>query len=176
LSAALALSAITVTPVSLAAPPTEYEVKAVFLYNFSQFVSWPASAFDSPSAPFVIGVLGRDPFGAALESAVNGEHNGSHPIVTRRISNLADLAACHIVFIERSEFTRLGPILQALHGHNTLTVSDAERAAQRGVMIDFVTTDHHLRLQINLPAVEASGLSVSSKLLRPAEIVATEGG
>ncbi len=46
-----------------AAAPSEYQVKAVFLFNFGQFVEWPKDAFDTPQAPFVIGILGDDPFG-----------------------------------------------------------------------------------------------------------------
>src|SRR5688572_20007690 len=50
--------------------PREYQVKAVFLFNFVQFVDWPATAFPSPDAPIRIGVLGVDPFSGALEAAV----------------------------------------------------------------------------------------------------------
>ncbi len=46
-----------------AAAPAEYQVKAVFLFNFSQFMEWPPDAFPTPDTPFVIGVLGADPFG-----------------------------------------------------------------------------------------------------------------
>src|ERR1700681_3665474 len=50
----------------------EYQVKAAFLYNFAKFVDWPAEAFGSSGAPFVIGVVGDDPFGGALDQAING--------------------------------------------------------------------------------------------------------
>jgi hypothetical protein len=43
--------------------PTEYQVKAVFVYNFSRFVEWPPQSFTAPNEPFVIGILGSDPFG-----------------------------------------------------------------------------------------------------------------
>ena len=36
----------------------EYHVKAVFLFNFTLFTQWPASAFAAPDTPLVIGVLG----------------------------------------------------------------------------------------------------------------------
>jgi len=65
---------------------TEYQVKAVFLYNFSHFVEWPPEAFTTPTEPFVIGILGSDPFGARMDEAVHGELINQHPMVIRRFS------------------------------------------------------------------------------------------
>ena len=59
--------------VGAAVPPAEYRVKAVFLFNFAQFVDWPPDAFTAPGQPFVIGVLGKDPFGPELDAVVRGE-------------------------------------------------------------------------------------------------------
>src|SRR5690348_11218885 len=74
---------------ALAGPvPGEYQVKAVFLFNFTHFVEWPADAFPGPAAPFVIGVLGQDPFGSALDEAVRGETVNGHPLVVQRYSGI----------------------------------------------------------------------------------------
>jgi hypothetical protein len=67
--------------------PSEYQVKAIFLFNFSHFVDWPAEAFKSPTEPFIIGVLGADPFGPRLDEAVRGEHIAGHPLVVRRFNS-----------------------------------------------------------------------------------------
>ena len=67
-----------------APPAAEYQVKAAYLFNFGQFVEWPPQAYDSPSAPFVIGVVGEDPFGKTLDEVVAGESLGGHPLVVRR--------------------------------------------------------------------------------------------
>ena len=67
--------------VSAAVPPAEYRVKAVFLFNFAQFVDWPPDAFTAPGQPFVIGVLGKDPFGAELDSAVRRERLAKDAVV-----------------------------------------------------------------------------------------------
>ena len=48
----------------------ENQLKAVFLFNFAQFVEWPPSAFHEPADPIVIGVLGDDPFGPYLDGLV----------------------------------------------------------------------------------------------------------
>lgn len=149
----------------------EYQVKAAFLFNFSQFVSWPPRAFSSANAPIVIAVLGRDPFGTDLDAIVSGEHVDGHPLAVRRYSDVSEVEGCQILFIDRSESAQLPQILQALRGRAILTVSDIEGSAQSGVMIDLVTQSDHIRMHINLAAARASGLTVSSQLLRLARII-----
>ena len=43
--------------------PNEYSVKAVFLYSFGRYIEWPENTFHNESDPFVIGIVGEDPFG-----------------------------------------------------------------------------------------------------------------
>jgi hypothetical protein len=124
----------------------------------------------------IIGVLGENPFGQALEEAVRGEQIGSRPLVVRHWTRIEDIDSCHILYISASEQPRREQILARLKPHSTLTVSDGEDFARRGGMIRFFTDHNRIRLQINLEAVRAARLTISSKLLRPAEIVADNGG
>ena len=156
-----------------AASPTEYEVKAAFLYNFARFVEWPESAFSDPKAPFVVGVFGFDPFGADLDEAVRGETVRGHPLVVRRIRTAAEAADCQIIFIHSSERERLDDLLVVLDKRSTLTVSDAEGVAQHGVMIRLLTQAGRIRMRINVDSARAAQLTISSNLLRSAEIVGT---
>ena len=153
----------------------EYQVKAVFLFNFAQFVEWPSGTFQAPDAPFVIGVLGQDPFGAQLDEVARGETVGQRPLAIRRYRSIGELQDCNILYIGREEIPALPQVLAALNGRSILTVSDAGDADQRGVMIQLVTDHNHIRLRIDLEAARARNLTISSKLLRPAEIVGGPG-
>ena len=170
------LLALAAAPVRAQAPaaPTEYQVKAVFLFNFSQFVDWPAAAFADGRAPLVIGVLGSDPFGATLDEIVRGETVNGRPLAVRRYQSVEQIDVCHILFIERSQSERLDAVLAALKGRNVLTVGDFEGFARRGGMIRFMTVGNKIRLRINLAAAQEAKVTISSKLLRPAEIVAPD--
>ncbi len=156
-----------------AALSREYQVKAVFLFNFAQFVEWPSPAFPEAQTPLVIGVLGDDPFGAYLDETVRGETVNHRPLVVRRFRSVEEIDTCHVLFISRSEADRLGETIASLKGRNILTVGDTEGFSRRGVMIRFVTVDNKIRLRINLDAAKAAQLTISSKLLRPAELVTT---
>jgi len=151
----------------------EYQVKAVFLFNFAQFVEWPTNAFPEAQTPLVIGVLGEDPFGAYLDETVRGEKVNNRSLVVERYRRVEEIKNCHVLFISRSEADRLAEILAKLKGRHILTVGDADSFAQRGGMIRFVTEKNKIRLKVNLEAAKAASLTISSKLLRPAEIVTT---
>lgn len=170
--AAVALAAKE--PRGQSSPTREYQVKAVFLFNFAQFVEWPANAFAEPQTPLVIGILGDDPFGPYLDEAVRGETVNNHPLVVQRYRRAEDITTCHILFISTSEDAHLGQVLDDLKGRNILTVGEGDRFAVRGGMIRFIMDHNRVRLRINLEATEAANLKLSSKLLRPAEIVGPE--
>jgi hypothetical protein len=153
----------------------EYQVKAVFLLNFAQFVDWPADAFPDADTPVVIGVLGDDPFGGVLDQTVRGERLGGRSFQVRRYQRVDEIKICHILFIARSEESRPEDVLAGLKNRPILTVSDVDGFAERGGMIRFVTDRNRIRLQINPPAAEAAHLTISSKLLRLAEIVTPTG-
>jgi len=167
-AAALLLAAGLLRAGPALAAPTAQQVEAVFLFYFTQFVSWPPQAFPDSGSPIVIGVLGTDPFHGALDQAVAGERVNGRPIVVRRLQRIADAAGCHVLYISGSEAPRLAQILSALKGHAVLTVSDIDHFARSGGIIRFVLIDEHVRLRVNAPAARAAGLTLSSKLLRAA--------
>jgi uncharacterized protein DUF4154 len=160
-------------PRAQAVAPAEYQLKAVFLFNFAQFVEWPTEAFPEARTPLIIGVLGQDPFGAYLDETVRGETVNGRPLAVQRYLRVDEVKTCHILFVSRSEVNRLEPILTHLKGRNILTVSDAVGFAELGGIIRFVTERNKIRLRINLEAAKGANLTISSKLLRPAEIVTT---
>ena len=144
-----------------------YQVKAAFLYNFSQFVEWPKQSLQD-NAPFVIGIIGDDPFGTYIDALVKGEKAGRHPIVVRRFNSVVDLENCQILYLNVSNSAE---VAKSLRDRSILTISDAENFASEGGMIRFVTTNNKIRLQINPSVVRAAKLDISSKLLRLAEII-----
>jgi hypothetical protein len=149
----------------------EYQIKAVFLFNFAQFVDWPPQAFAGTQSPLVIGVLGEDRFGTYLDEVVRSETVNNRPLVVERFQRTEDIRECQVLFISDSEAGRLDQILAGLKGRSILTVSDTDGFSRSGGMIRFVTENNRIRLRINLAAARSAGLTISSKLLRPAEIV-----
>jgi hypothetical protein len=168
----LALFACAVATLTYSAAPTESQIKSVFLFNFSQFVDWPEGVFESSEEPLVIGILGNDPFGQALDEAVAGEVIKGHPLIVRRFNDVGEIDRCHILYVDVPRM-RLANVLRSLRGRHILTVSDTRDFARAGGMIELATVGNRIRLHINLEAVKQANLEISSKLLRPARIVGT---
>lgn len=148
----------------------EYQLKAIFLYNFSQFVEWPAASFSSEQASMVIGIVGKDPFGTYLEEAISGEKMNGHPLVIERYANADEIGACQILFINLPDTKSRDQAIAAVKDKNVLTVSDAPDFLEHGGMIKFFTRQGKLKLQVNLEVTKTANLEISSKLLRLVEI------
>jgi hypothetical protein len=148
-------------------PAKEYQLKAVFLYNFTQFIDWPGNTLDASQSPFVIGIYGENKFGGYLEQAVSSERKNGRPIIIRYLSEPEEFSSCQMVFISAFD-SGLQPFL-AMRG--ILTVSDEKNFAAAGGILEFYTSDNKIKFKINLEAARKAGLMISSKLLRLAEIV-----
>jgi hypothetical protein len=150
--------------------PSEYAVKAAYLYNFGRFVEWPDKVASSAGDSFSICVLGEDPFGQIL-GALAGQTIGGKQVVAKRISKPLDGSSCRIVYISLSEEKQLNDTLFTLSKAGVLTVSDMPQFSQRGGMIQFVLDGNKVRFEINLTAAENAGLTLSSELLKVATAV-----
>jgi hypothetical protein len=169
--ATVMLVALLITPLPAAAPPqSEYGLKSIFLYNFCRFIDWPDSAFASSNEPLIIGIMGDDPFGSSLNDTIKGKKYHSRPIRIDHYRTPADIRRCHLLFISHSNAGRLDPILAAVTGKTVLTVSETEDFLNRGGMITLTAEQNRVRLRINMAALQSINLTVSSKLLRVAEI------
>jgi len=166
--------------------PSEYQLKAVFLYNFAKFVEWPAECFADPGAPIILGILGTDPFGTAIDQTIEGKTVKGRKLAIKRFEKIEDLGSpsarkkkeCyHILFISSSHSAtreRLAKILETLKDSSVLTVSEVKQFAQRGGMVNFIVKEKKIRFEINVDAVERAKLKISSKLLKLAQIVRDE--
>lgn len=165
-----AMGALSAAPV----PSREYQIKAVFLYNFVQFVEWPDAAFTDPAEPLKIGVLGDDPFGAALDEAVRGETVRSRGLVVKRAQRLAELADCQLVFFAKEEAWQASAHLEKLNERPLLTVGDTPDFARRGGVIAFYSEGKKIRFELNAGLARKLGLKISSELLELGKIVGEE--
>lgn len=147
----------------------EYQVKAAFLYNFARFTEWPDDAVGGQDAPFVLGILGEDPFGNNLEQTVSGKQVNDRPLVIRRGGTLEDIGPCHILFVSESENRRLTEILAGVASRPVLTVGESDDFTQRGGMIRLLRKADRVRFEIKARVAERAGLKISSKLLRLAD-------
>jgi YfiR/HmsC-like len=144
----------------------EYDIKAAFLLNFARFVEWPNTG------NFLgICVLGKDPFGKALDDVVDKQSAAGRPIVVRRVVLLEEARQCQILFISSSESYRLPEILTAFDKSQVLTVSEIDGFAAKGGIIGFFNGEKRVGFELNRDAASRARLNISSQLLRVARLI-----
>jgi len=151
----------------------EYEVKAVFLLNFANFVTWSPDAFSSPNDPFYICVFGDNPFADALNITIENVTVEGHNVKARYFKDLEELNSCHVLFISHSEEKNLAIILQNIKNQPVLTISDIENFVVQGGMIQFFKhgKKKKIRFYIDPITIKEANLVISANLLRIANII-----
>jgi hypothetical protein len=156
---------------SFAQGPTEYEVKAAFVYNFAKFVEWPAEVFAGPADSLRLCVLADAPVVSNLRQVASGKEVGGRSLEVRKLENLS-IDHCHVVFVTRAgDRAELQQFLDAARDRSVLTVADMDGFLAQGGMINLVFDHDRIRFDINLQAAQKARLKLSSKLLNLAKSV-----
>ena len=149
----------------------EYKLKAYFLAHFVGYTTWPKAAFEKEDSPFVLLVIGEDPFGEQLEKSMEKVRLGKHAVRIERRAQLEELPRAHMVFLARSNAKDLDALLEHEAVAGALLVSDSDGHAELGAHVNFFLDDKHLRFAVNNDAAKRAGLSISSEMLKLARIV-----
>ena len=145
--------------------PTEQAIKAAFLYKFLGYVEWRRGALAEPASPIVIGVLGADDIAEALRTLASGRAVGDHPIEVRRVHPGDPLERIHMLFVGRTESSRVAQLAPVAQQHGVLLVTDFEGALDEGSAINLLVIGNRVRFEVSLDATEKSGLRLSSRML-----------
>jgi|SRR5580658_1015400 hypothetical protein len=149
--------------------PSEYDVKAAYLFNFGKFMRLSGAAGGPRHANFEICILGRDPIGHVIDDITANENIDNRAVRVVRVTDAyAAARECDVAFISPEEGEGIQADLTALGKSDVLTVSDAPEFLKAGGMIQFVTQGNHVRFAVNLDAVGRTHLVLSSELLRVA--------
>lgn len=167
----LALALPSRTQTAGSSDSSEYLIKAGFIYNFSNLMQWPASAFSKSDSPIVIGILGTDTFGGMLDEVLGGKKVNGRSFLVKHLKWGMELKDCNIVFVSPSETAHLEEIFHLLKGLPILTIGETPSFARRGGVINFIVVDDKVRFEVNVEAAKQADINISSRLLALAKIV-----
>lgn len=151
----------------------EYDVKAVFLYNFTRYVQWPEAV---EAGDLTIVVLGESGIVEPLREIARKRATGQSPIVVRQCLEVGQIGRPRILFIARSAVPQIARVLEATRGTDILTVGEAEGLAARGVAVNFVERDGTIKFEMSERTLREARVQVSSQLLKLAILVDEESG
>jgi hypothetical protein len=158
-----------------AAVAPEPESTAALIFKIGKFVHWPEEAFADSAGTLRLCIVGRDDFGASIDSLAGRALQG-RVIVIARISDAEQPATeCRIVFISNSERERVPALLNAVARSPVLTISDIDGFASEGGMIGLGTNASKVHFEINTAASARAGLKIGSQLLQIATLIEDQG-
>lgn len=138
----------------------EYDIKAMFLYNFLKYVEWPDAPQDNV---YRVGVIGNSGITQSLERLAASKRGDARKIeIVRMLPGTAQ--ACHILFVPNSSSIDLQELSRRFQGQGVLVVTEYHRAPEKGAGINLVNIDSKVRFEIYIAAIKQSGLKVSSQL------------
>ncbi|GLS25674.1 YfiR family protein [Marinibactrum halimedae] len=141
------------------------QAKAIFIYNFANFVEWPDDAFLSTNSPLKVCLYGSVPFGIFLD-AVNGTLIGQRQLMVVRTANIETLEdGCQILFVGQDKRAQLPDFWSNIKYVYVLSVGEQEGFVDNGGVINILRTTDRVQFQINISNALEQGLFLSSDLL-----------
>jgi hypothetical protein len=143
----------------------DYALKARVLRVIGGYITGPPRQASGSAQAFLIGVLGKSPFGPHLEEACRGRAVHARPIRLAYQEDAGGLLGCDLVFICASERTRLPRWLALFKGRPVFLLGDTPGFAAQGVMLTMLLEGGTLTLEANLKAARAAGFEVNASFL-----------
>jgi hypothetical protein len=172
----LVLALLCASAAHAQAQVSEVSLKSAFLYKFIHYTDWPNQALGAVADPIAICVIEQDELAEALEGAVSGRTSHERPVIVRRVADADAVGGCHVLFVGSLDPAQLEQVLARASAQPILTIGDTEGFARRGGMINFTRRGSRLGFEINRSSVRRAGLTLSSQLLKLAELVPDQGG
>jgi hypothetical protein len=158
----------------------EYYRKAALFKVFGQYIQWPEhSGINDQSRPFVIGVIGKNPFGSILFKAYSQMQykiKNKH-VEIRLIESIDDeaLKGCNILFLSKTVKKELKEILKITSKKPILTIAETKGFTEKGVLFNLYVCKNKFCFEINTLALRESRLIVDSQVLSAANIIDAPG-
>ncbi|SDH90850.1 YfiR family protein [Propionivibrio dicarboxylicus] len=149
------------------------ELKAAIIANMLLFVEWPSRksiTLADGSDQLTLCTLDDSPVAEAL-SRLNDRPFKGKTIKVNRIS-IDHLGDCHALYIapaDRSTLARIAP--NNIGATPTLLIGDTPGFLLRGIMINLEQEGSRVAFDVDLRALQAAGLKISSKALRLARTI-----
>jgi hypothetical protein len=152
----------------------EYRIKAAFIYNFVRYTTWPEEALGTEDDPIEMVVIGKSPFRSSLDKTFARKLLHGRPVRIRYLASIPEELKAHLVFTVGLSPEDTNALAGRLRSKNVLVIGDQRGFAERGSCANFYLEDSKIRFEVNTDEVKASGLKISSQLLKLASIVKTK--
>lgn len=151
---------------------TENEIKAAYIKNIIQFVTWPENK--DVTREFIIVLTGKSEFNIAFENFFKNMSINDRTIKIITIYNPHNIINCDILFINKTSKDKFDNYIKKAILYNSLVISDSEGYAKKGSHINFYIENQKVKFEINLTKAVDDGFYIQSLLLDYAKIITTK--
>jgi hypothetical protein len=155
---------------SNAASYDEHSLKAAFLYNFADFITWPNASYNEPLSDINYCVLQNGQVQNSLNLLISSHQNPAVKRDFRLLSRLNQIATCHLLFLDTSDLTTNPDLLKMTSGLPILTVGDQKGFLESGGMVKLARENNRMTAHLNVDILNEYAFPVSSQLMRLATI------
>jgi hypothetical protein len=140
----------------------EGKFKALFMYNFTKYLEWPA---EKQKGDFVIAVYGKSDITQELKIISGKKRVGSQPIVVKEINSSSNLSNCHIIYVPTNQSAKINEIKSKCSQKGTVLITDKPGLAKTVSGINYVKINGKQSFEINKTILEKQGIKINSSLL-----------
>ena len=141
------------------------KVKAVFLFKFFDYVTWPPGKKPGESGDGYLCTYGRHSFADSLDY-IAARKSGKYRLRTKSISSLDDAESCHVLFVTRGNYGEIS----SFNNNGVLVVGDSGGVLERGGAVELQESGGKVGLVVDLHNAKKRGLKISSRLLDIADV------
>lgn len=153
----------------------EYALKSAFVLHLFKYTTWPEESLGKKDEPMVVTVIGENHFGKSLEKAFKGQRPHDRDVVVRHLKKVPKEPKGHLVYACGLSEKDERKLIERCQGEPILLIGDYKGFAELGGSMNFHLVEEKVRFQINTGELKKSGLTISSQVLKLAEIVETIG-
>ncbi|QTL37819.1 YfiR family protein [Pseudoalteromonas viridis] len=157
----LVLLGLLLLPEGKAQSLSENELKAAFLYRFSQFSKWPPPPPDKLS----FCVVGNPELYQAINALLQEQQVDESTEVIELPDN-EQVSQCDILFLSQQNRQQTQYWLEDLAQSPVLVVADTSEGFRQGAMIGLIADANNLSFRVNLTDAKRRGLNFSAHLLK----------
>ncbi len=159
---AVAAIALVCQPVFAAGSEPEDDLRSAIVLSFLRYSEW---RHDEPG-DYLIGVVGRSSLISSLRRTVEGKALNGHAVRVVDLKSTAEARGFRVVYIATDNGAEIKQALAMARPAGVLTIGEDDRFLNLGGAVNLLVVNGRMTFEVNLTALETSGVTVSSKLLR----------
>jgi hypothetical protein len=146
--------------------PSEYDLKAAFIYQFLSYISWPETKAGTDDV-LLIGVVGAPELADNLSMLAGNQSDDARAIEVRKLLPEGDARALHILFVDVEATAQARVLLQSAVSNGVVTITE-QLPRPADSIINFEVIGGKVRFDIALGLARQHGVDVSGRLLQVA--------